>query len=133
MFDLIIHFGVIGAISIIAIFITVFILAKPNTEITFWGIKFQKRDIDLHLYYLRRYPKKTPELWKVVFSIFKEIDKQNIVENTFFDHAKLNNHELEIRNSLEEMKKYGLIKNHWSFITLTKRGLEKLNREYTST
>lgn len=129
MFEFIINFGFIGLIGIIILFITVLILAKPNKEISFFGIKFHKKEISIPFYLLRKYPKSIPESWITIFTIFQEHDEQYINKDIFYNHAKIENKGLQIRHTIEEMKKYGLIQDNWNNISLTKRGLKKLNRK----
>ena len=126
MLDFIITTGVFGVVGIVLVLIGVLFLAKPDKEICFWGVRFHKKRIVLPLHLFRRYPKKIPEDWFVVYDIFKDADRKNLLFDSFYREAREVSKELKIRVAVDQMKKHGLINESFNHISLTSNGLSKL-------
>src|SRR5690554_4972598 len=82
MAELIKHFGALAVFSILVIFLIIFILAEPKSEISFWGIKFKKPwGRKINLYKFRPLPKQIPSNWNKVVQVFVNYDSSRISES----------------------------------------------------
>jgi hypothetical protein len=127
MFDFILATGISGIAGVVVIFFVVFLLAEPEEEISFWGIKFRKRRIAFPLYKFRRYPESPPEDWFVVYEIFRSQDRSYLTIASFYHTARNVSKELKIRVAVDQMKKFGLIRESINYIALTEAGLIRMS------
>jgi len=124
MFDFLTATGIFGAIGLSAVFIVVFLLAKPGEEISFWGIKFHKK-YKQRQKKGKRIPKTIPNNWFVVFEAFSRLDNHNISLSSLYSEIRKNDYlsDIEARNICMEMQEYGLVRIHSHSIYLCEKAL----------
>ncbi|MFT7223190.1 MAG: hypothetical protein ACI82Z_000723 [Cellvibrionaceae bacterium] len=84
MFEFLIATGKFGVIGITL----VFYLAKPGSEISFWGIKFYKKAKSSKA---KKIPRNIPSEWNHVFQVFIEKDDELISPSLLFKELAKNN------------------------------------------
>lgn len=134
MVDLIIHYGALPVLIILVIFTIVFILAEPQSDISFWGIKFKKKwGRKINFYEFRPLPKRIPSNWKKVCQVFVDCDSSRISESIVNENlgAMHGLTALTVKQTCVEMKKHGLLEFGMGNYILTERALKHLN-QFTS-
>lgn len=126
MFDFIIETGMLGFLGVVVIFVIVMLLAKPEGEVSFWGIKFRKKRLEFPYYWFLLYPKSPPEDWFVVYGIFRAQDKSHLTLEAFYNAARNVSKELQVRVAVDQMKRYGLIRESINYIALTESGRHRV-------
>lgn len=128
MFEFLIATGLAGVIGLFSVFLVVFLLAKPGKEISFWGIKFHKKDRRRGPFCQKRIPKPLPTEWQIVLRAFVNLDKHHIHEADLYRETKKleSISELKTRDICSTMKQYGLINHVVNYVSLTERALPLL-------
>ena len=130
MIELFIRYGFVsvGALAVI-VFLVFYSLAKPNKEISFWGIKFHKNWMPSAKFSWRKIPKVIPDDWQTIFMVFKASDSHKIHETELFERAQIFSGitELRVREICVEIEKYGLIKHSFSYYVLQDRAYKIVN------
>lgn len=130
MLEIILKFGVLAtAIVVLVVFFAIYFLAEPNSEISFWGLKFKKRWSPRRKLNWRWVPRKIPEDWKVILRAFESYDSTRLAESNVFDAtsslAKFS--QIKTRQVCAEMEKYGLIERGMGNYLLNDKALPILN------
>jgi hypothetical protein len=125
MFDFLKVTGIAGAIGICIVFVVVFLIAEPGKEISFWGIKFQKRYKGISLRHLKRLPKVLPEGWVIILQAYKNYDDHHIHEDKLFHETQrlAEYSELHTRELCSEMASYSLVRQVGNYVALENRAL----------
>jgi len=131
MVELIKPFGALAIGFLLVIFVCVFILAEPRSEISFWGIKFKKSwSQKINFYGFRPLPKRIPSSWKKVCQVFVDYDSSRISESIVNENLGATHGltALTVKQTCVEMKKYGLLEFGMGNYILTERALKHLNQ-----
>ncbi|OZB04588.1 MAG: hypothetical protein B7X54_07595 [Idiomarina sp. 34-48-12] len=131
MVEIIKHFGALAIVFLLVIFVCIFILAEPRSEISFWGIKFKKQwSRKINFYGFRPLPKQIPANWGKVYQVFVNYDSSRVSESIIYEElgAIHGLTALAAKQICIEMKKYGLLERAMGNYILTERGLKKLNQ-----